>query len=90
MDYQKTMCEMLMHLEQNKSPEAKMMFMRCCAFGIANISSSVNNMDAQAEILENVFCAIRSEAKDIFVARHGGVSTADYLKHIFTPGVPNA
>ena len=50
----------------------------------------VNTMDAQAELLDNLFAAIKSEAKDLYIARHQGCSQADYLKHIYTPETPNA
>ena len=44
----------------------------------------------QAELLDNLFAAIRSEAKDLYISRHNGCSQADYLKHFYTPGAPNA
>lgn len=90
MDYGITVIDMLKHAEANKTPDNMTALVRSLSLGIAAASSMVNTMDAQAELLDNLFAAIRSEAKDLYIARHQGCSQADYLKHIYTPETPNA
>ena len=90
MDYGITVIDMLKHAEANKTPDNMTALVRSLSLGIAAASSMVNTMDAQAELLDNLFVAIRSEAKDLYIARHQGCSQADYLKHIYTPETPNA
>lgn len=90
MDYGITVIDMLKHAEANKTPDNMTALVRSLSLGIAAASSMVNTMDAQAELLDNLFAAIRSEAKDLHIARHQGCSQADYLKHIYTPETPNA
>ncbi|MEG1678645.1 MAG: hypothetical protein RR326_01010 [Stenotrophomonas sp.] len=90
MDYGITVIDMLRHVEANKTPENMTMLVRSLALGIASTSAMVNSMDAQSELLDNLFAAIRSEAQDLYISRHDGCSQADYLKHIYTPSVPNA
>lgn len=90
MDYEITVIDMLKHAEANKTPDNMTALVRSLSLGIAAASSMVNTMDAQAELLDNLFAAIKSEAKDLYIARHQGCSQADYLKHIYTPETPNA
>jgi len=90
MDYGITVIDMLKHAEANKTPDNMTALVRSLSLGIAAVSSMVNTMDAQAELLDNLFAAIKSEAKDLYVGRHQGCSQADYLKHIYTPETPNA
>ena len=90
MDYGITVIDMLKHAEVNKMFDNMTALVRSLSLGIAAASSMVNTMDAQAELLDNLFAAIRSEAKDLYIARHQGCSQADYLKHIYTPETPNA
>lgn len=90
MDYGITVIDMLKHADANKTPENMTTLVRSLSLGIAAASSMVNSMDAQDELLNNLFAAIRSEAKDLYISRHNGCSQADYLKHVYTPGAPNA
>ena len=90
MDYGITVIDMLKHADANKTPDNMTALVRSLSLGIAAASSMVNTMDAQAELLDNLFAAIRSEAKDLYIARHQGCTQADYLKHIYTPETPNA
>lgn len=90
MDYGITVIDMLKHAEANKTPDNMTALVRSLSLGIAAASSMVNTMDAQAELLDNLFAAIKSEAKDLYIARNQGCSQADYLKHIYTPETPNA
>lgn len=90
MDYGIVVIDMLKHAEANKTPDNMTALVRSLSLGIAAASSMVNTMDAQAELLDNLFAAIKSEAKDLYIARHQGCSQADYLKHIYTPETPNA
>ena len=85
MDYGITVIDMLKHAEANKTPDNMTALVRSLSLGIAAASSMVNTMDAQAELLDNLFAAIKSEAKALYIARHQGCSQADYLKHIYTP-----
>lgn len=90
MDYGITVIDMLKHAEANKTPDNMIALVHSLSLGIAAASSMVNTMDAQAELLDNLFATIKSEAKDLYIARHQGCSQADYLKHIYTPETPNA
>ena len=90
MDYGTIVIGMLKHADANRTPENMAALVRSLSVGIASASAMVNTMDAQDEILDNIFAVIKAEAKDLYISRHNGCSQADYLKHVYVPGAPNA
>ena len=71
MNYEKTVCEMLEHADNHRSPENFKILLSALSLGISQLSINVGTMDAQEILLDNIFSAIRAEARATLMGANG-------------------
>lgn len=84
MNYEKTVCDMLEHADNNRSPERFTQLMSALSFGIAQLSINVGTMDAQEKLLNNIFSTIRAEGRATLMEANG-MSGDEFRKNAPAP-----
>lgn len=85
MNYEKTVCDMLEHADNEGKPEEFTNLLRSLSFGISQCSANARTLELQDEVLNYTFDAIRKEARATFL-QVNGLSPEELLKHAVTVG----
>lgn len=85
MNYEKTVCDMLEHADNSRSPDQMAKLMSALSFGIALLSINVGTIAAQETLLDALFEAIRQEGRAALMDANG-MSPEELFRRAVTEG----